>query len=291
NGSQPISPTAGWWTACHARCSPPPKPISSQTSCGAFGNSVDGSSGASPASSIPSSGSNSSSARCRPCRKGRPRRRPYRSYSRTGLSDVIYRMVPPLRSAGDRPQGVDQIDLFPREAAVLVRCPPEVPVGSRARIDRPVQLQVLTNPARRQVDHVSPAEHLGHLPFVELAGAVSLYIDRQRLRNADRVGDLDDAAVGEAGGDDVLGDITRRIGSRTIDLARILAREGATAMRSRAAIGIDDDLASGYAGVAVRTADDEPAGRVHVELLLGAHPAFRQDVENMTADDLAHVGL
>ena len=32
-------------------------------------------------------------------------------------------------------------------------------------------------------------------------------------------------------------------------------------MRRRAAVGVDDDLAAGDAGVAVRAADDEAAGR------------------------------
>ena len=57
------------------------------------------------------------------------------------------------------------------------------------------------------------------------------------------------------------------------------------------AIGVDDDLASGEAGVAVRAADDEPAGRVHVELGLRAHPALGQGGQDMGADDLADLVL
>ena len=72
------------------------------------------------------------------------------------------------------------------------------------------------------------------------------------------------AAVGEAGGDDVLGEIARGIGGRAVDLGRVLAREGAAAMRGRAAIGVDDDLAAGEAAIAVGAADDELAGRVDV---------------------------
>ena len=68
-------------------------------------------------------------------------------------------------------------------------------------------------------------------------------------------------AIGEAGGDDILGEIARGIGGRAIDLGRVLAGEGAAAMRGRAAVGIDDDLAAGEAGVAIRSADDEFAGR------------------------------
>src|SRR5690606_39996560 len=56
---------------------------------------------------------------------------------------------------------------------------------------------------------------------------------------------LDGATVGETGGDDVLGKVARGIGGGAIDLGRILAGEGAAAMRGCAAIGVDDDLAPG----------------------------------------------
>ena len=85
------------------------------------------------------------------------------------------------------------------------------------------------------------------LRLLDLAGAVRIDIDRQRLGNADGVGKLDRAAIGEARRDDVLREIARRIGRRAVDLGRVLARERAAAMRCRAAIGIDDDLASGQA--------------------------------------------
>ena len=121
---------------------------------------------------------------------------------------------------------------------------------------------MLADAARRQVHHL--AQRLLELGLVDLAGAVQVDIDRQRLGDADGVGELDRAAVGEAGRDDVLGEIARRIGGRAVDLGRVLAGEGAAAVRGRAAIGVDDDLAAGQAGVAVRAADDELAGRVDV---------------------------
>src|SRR3546814_13190360 len=49
--------------------------------------------------------------------------------------------------------------------------------------------------------------------------------------------------------DDVLRQIARDIGRRAIDLGRILTRKRAAAVRGGAAIGIDDDLAPGDAGV------------------------------------------
>ncbi len=62
-------------------------------------------------------------------------------------------------------------------------------------------------------------------------------------------------------------------------------------MRRRAAIGIDDDLAAGDAGVAVRSADHEASRRVHIEVLLRAHPAFREHPENVRTHDLADLVL
>ncbi len=96
------------------------------------------------------------------------------------------------------------------------------------------------------------------------------------MRHADGVADLQRAFLGEAGGDDVLGEVAADIGGRAIDLGRVLAAEGAPAMRSRAAVGIDNDLAPGQAAIAVRTTDHEAAGRVDIDFLLGRHPAGGQ---------------
>ena len=62
--------------------------------------------------------------------------------------------------------------------------------------------------------------------------------------HADRVGQLHQRAISEAGRDDVLGDVARHVARRAIDLGRILARERAAAVRRRAAVGVDDDLAA-----------------------------------------------
>jgi hypothetical protein len=83
------------------------------------------------------------------------------------------------------------------------------------------------------------------------------------VRLADGVGDLDLAAPGQAGSDDVLGDPAHRVGTRPVDLARVLAGERPATVAGHAAVGVDDDLASGEAGVAHRSTDDEPAGGVH----------------------------
>src|SRR4029079_18908309 len=52
-------------------------------------------------------------------------------------------------------------------------------------------------------------------------------------------------------------------------------------------IGVDDDLPSGQAGVALRTAGDESSGRVDVELRVGVEQLRRND----GLDDVLEHGL
>src|SRR5271170_3632612 len=86
--------------------------------------------------------------------------------------------------------------------------------------------------------------------------------DRDGLSDADRVGDLNFAALREPGRDDVLGDIARHVASRAVDLGGVLAGKGAAAVAAIAAIAVNDDLAAGEAAIAMRSADDETAGRI-----------------------------
>ena len=88
------------------------------------------------------------------------------------------------------------------------------------------------------------------------------------------------------GGNDVLGEIAGGIGGRPVDLGRILARKGAAAVRRRAAIGIDDDLAAGQSAVAVRTADIELTRRIDVPDRILGHPPFGQGLIHIGRDDL-----
>ena len=109
-----------------------------------------------------------------------------------------------------------------------------------------------------------------------LAGALGVDVHADRLGDADGVGQLHFAAIGQAGGDDVLGHVPGHVGRAAIDLGRVLAAERAAAVTAPAAVGVDDDLAAGQAAVAVRTADDEAAGRVDVVLDLAVDQLVRQ---------------
>jgi hypothetical protein len=108
------------------------------------------------------------------------------------------------------------------------------------------------------------AHQLGDLDVGDLAGALGVDVDADRLGDADGVGQLDLAALGQARGHDVLGDVAGHVGGRAIHLRGVLAAERPAAVTAATAVGVDDDLATRHARVAVRAADHELAGRVDV---------------------------
>ena len=134
-------------------------------------------------------------------------------------------------------------------------------------------------------------DQLGQFFVGDLAGAPGLDHDRGRARHADGVGNLDQAARGQAGGDDVLGDVAGGVGGGAVHLGRVLAGKRAAAVRGGTTVGIDDDLAAGEAGVAVRAADLEHAGRVDQELDVALDQLFRQHRLDDVLDDGVDGGL
>src|SRR3546814_64370 len=128
--------------------------------------------------------------------------------------------------------------------------------GSRL-IDGLVKTQMRADAARRQSDELR--QNCFDLRLVYRAGAVRVDIERQRLGHADSIAELDSAALGKACGNDILGEIAAYIRGGTVNLGRVLARKGAAAMRSRAAIGVDNDLATSQTSVDIRPADFEKA--------------------------------
>src|SRR5262249_1757835 len=109
----------------------------------------------------------------------------------------------------------------PGETALIVRRTTEMAVGGGAGIDRPIEVEVGTDAARGQV-HNLRCRSL-QLAFRNLSCAVSIDINRQRARHADRIGELERATICKTGWDDVLGEIARGIGGRAVDLGRVLA--------------------------------------------------------------------
>ena len=73
-----------------------------------------------------------------------------------------------------------------------------------------MQLQVLAKSAGAQVEVL--VHELEDLRPADLLGAERLDHHRHRVGDADRVGHLDLDAVGQAGGDQVLGHVARGVG-------------------------------------------------------------------------------
>src|SRR5690606_31486058 len=139
--------------------------------------------------------------------------------------------------------------------AALVGSPAEVTVRGSWRVDRLAQLEVVDDRRGAQVEYLADGalqSLIGHL-----AGAERVDRDRHRLGDANRVRDLDLAAIRQPGLDDVLGDPACCVCRGTIDLARVLARECTAPVPGHAAVGVDDDLAAGQAGISLRATNDE----------------------------------
>ena len=79
---------------------------------------------------------------------------------------------------------------------------------------------------------------------------------------ADGVGELNLGAGGQAGSHNILGHVAAHVSGTAIHFAGVLAGKRSAAVTTHAAVGIDNDLAPGQTGVALRPADDETAGRV-----------------------------
>ena len=107
------------------------------------------------------------------------------------------------------------------------------------------------------------------------------------MRHADGVGQLDLAFLRQTGSNEVLRNIARHIGGAAVNLRRVLAGEGTSAVSGVAAVGVYDDLTAGQAGVAHRTADDESSGRVDIKLGVRVDQMRRQG----GPDDLVDNGL
>ena len=102
--------------------------------------------------------------------------------------------------------------------------------------------------------------------LADSARALRVDVHRDRFGNANRVSELHLASISKTGGDNVLGDVARHVRGRAIDLRRIFAGERAATVRRIAAVGVDDDLATGQTGIALRTTGNESTGRIDVIL-------------------------
>ena len=124
------------------------------------------------------------------------------------------------------------------------------------------QTQFFNDRRRAEIEDFSGRNDGFQFAVLQLAGAVGVYVNAERLGDTDGVGHLHFAFFGQSGGNNVFGHITGVVRGRTVNLGRVFSGERSTAVAADAAVGVDDNFAAGEPGVAVRSADDEFAGRV-----------------------------
>ena len=127
-------------------------------------------------------------------------------------------------------------------------------LGSLA-VDGLVQLEFSDNDTRSEVKVVE--DDLDKLLRGLLRGAIRVNVDGEGLGDTNGVGELDKSTSAETSSDERLGDPSAEVGSRSVDLGEILARESTTTVGTPATVGVDDDLTAGQTGVTLRTTNDE----------------------------------
>ena len=138
----------------------------------------------------------------------------------------------------------------------------KVTVGGGLRELGLLELEVADDASRAKVEVL--LDDLNELGLGLLRGAVSVDVDGERLHDTNGVRELDERALAQASSDEGLGNPAASVGSRAVDLRRVLAGESSATVGTPATVGVDDDLAASEAGVTVRATDDEAARGVEV---------------------------
>ena len=97
------------------------------------------------------------------------------------------------------------------------------------------------------------------------------------MSDTDCVGKLNLAFISKTCCYDVLCYVTCCISCRTVYFCAVFSGESSAAVTSVSAVGVYDDLTSGEAGISVRSADYETAGRVDEEFGVLIYHVCRDD--------------
>ena len=150
--------------------------------------------------------------------------------------------------------------------------------AGNAAVDRAAQFKTRGDTAGAHIDIFH--QPVGKCLVAHAPGAESFDHHTHRVCKADRIGKFDLATLGQFRGHDVLGKIARHIGARAVDLTRILARKRSAAVRSTAAVSVNNYLAAGKSAVARGAADDKAPRRIDEILRALIKQLFRQHRED-----------
>src|ERR1044071_4081873 len=171
---------------------------------------------------------------------------------------------------------------FPGDAVEVVHLA-EVTVVGGFSVDGPEQVELPDDVGGLETEDL--ADRLFDHFVGDLAGAEGIDADGHGVGMTDGIGELDFGAAGQAGSDDVLGHVTTHVSGAAIHLAGVLARKGAAAVATHAAVAVHDDLSAGQTGVALGPAHDEATGRVDQVLGVFVQHLFGQDLLDDLFDD------
>merc|ERR1712187_177213 len=130
------------------------------------------------------------------------------------------------------------------DAVLRVRLTAKVAIGGSLLVLGLTEREGLRYGARAAI-----ALHLDHVGDVvrcqrTLLRAVGLHKERQRLRHANGVGELDQGTLAEAALHDRLGHLPADVCRGAVHLSWVLTREGTPTVSAPAAVRVDDDLAA-----------------------------------------------
>src|SRR5918994_4848249 len=184
----------------------------------------------------------------------------HRCRVRMGAGGLLARS-PCQLEAGGAAEIVGPRGLFPGESRLAAA---EVAVGRGAGEDGVTQPQVADDGAGPQVEVL--LHQRAQSDRVHPGGAERLDHHAHGMGHPDGVGNLHHAPRGEPGRDEVLRHPPGGVGRGTVHLGCVLARERTAAVRGRTPVGVDDDLASGQARVALGPPGHEPSRGVYQDL-------------------------
>jgi hypothetical protein len=165
-----------------------------------------------------------------------------------------------------------------------------VAVLGRLLVDGTLQVEFLDDGTRSEAEVVP--HNSGDILVFEafLVGSEGLNMDGEGIGQSNSIGNLHNNSVAELVSHQRLGDVSSVVSSGSVDLGRVLSREGTTSVGSPASIGIDDDLSSSETGISSGASLDEGARGVDHVLGVGEHVS-RADLLDHLLDEGVLDGL